>query len=273
MSKIKNIFKAHPILVSTIFLLILFTVLLLLDSHNWNDVKCNLISGTSTEILGAIVTLWIVQTLLDKYNENLEEKDERRKILNSHKILDIFIEQYKTLLSIMITDYGKYDEKKERYILQDDFNVTQLQYAHNICLLLNKSSDFSNIHFFLKNELELRDLIISMIQNIDFHYHDDIYQQLRGYVDTSIKYDVRQAIEKNDNIIKSERAQNSSKYFDFLKDLMANHIQEFMQSLKEERANPSNLMYPYVILYYMINTEKEFLCNYLKLLEVLKNKK
>lgn len=267
--KFQNIFKSHPILVSTAFLLILFAFLLLSDSHNWNDIKDNLISGTSTEILGAIITLLVVQALFDKYNTNLAKKDERSNIINSYKILSIYIKQYETLLFAMINDYGEYEKNTKKYDLHDNFDITQLQYAHNTCLLLTKSANYSNIHFFLKVELELRELIISVLQNIDFNYHNELYQQLYGYVETSIKYDIRQAISQNDNIINVERTKKSSEHFDFIKDLLANHIKEFIKLLKEHKTTPSNIMYPYVVLYQMINIEKEYLCKYIKLVETL----
>ena len=269
--KIKNIFHTHPLWVSSICLLLLFIILLLCDSNNWNDIKNDLISGTSTEILGAIITLWIVQVLFDKYNVNLAEKEERRKILNSYKIVIFYIKQYETLLCATINDYDDYDKNFRSFNLHQNFDITQLQYAHNNCLLLTKSAYFSNIHFFLKIEFELREQLISILQNIDFHYHDDIFQQIYGYIETSIKYDVRQAIEQNDNKIKQEMAQKSFEFRNFFKDIMVNNIKEFMDLLKDNKTTPSNIMYPYIVLYQMINIEKEYLYRYIELMEALKS--
>ena len=264
---IRKKLKTAPVLGSTILLLSILFVLFLLDSNDRSNIISNLISGTSTEIIGAIITLWVVQLLFDKHKTSLEEKEERKKILNLDKILSIFIRQYEILLYITINDYGKDREKLSKYSLCEDFDITQLQYAHNECLLLNKAFYCSNIHYFLKTELELQKIIISSLQNIDFRYHNEIYKRLYGYVETSIAYDIRDAIKQNDEIIKKERAQKSHNHLNNIKNLITNHIKNY-----NPQKQPSNLMYSYFLLYEMINIEKKYLCEYRTLVESLKNR-
>lgn len=258
--------KKYPVWIAISLLFSLFIMLCCI--RGWDRVFfANLLDGLPTEIVGIVITLIFVQILFDKYNENKQKAEERQKILRFHKILKLYIDRYERLLSNMITNSRQIDRY---YKLQDSFDIKQLKYAHNPCLLVCQSCLQSNIDVFLQNEINLRTLIISFIENVDFKYHQEIYKALFEYIDTSINFDVHEAIKLESTTIANQRLSNSSEYLNFIYNLIDYHIEEYLNDLKKDKTAVSNALFKYVVLYKMINKEKEGLLEYLNQISTLK---
>jgi hypothetical protein len=206
-----------------------------------------------------------VQFLFDRKNEDDSRTEELLKIVRANKIVNLLVERYSTFLHCVIHPHHELQETE--LPLEINFQISEMQYLHENCLLMKIAYNRSSISLFYENEIELRNLFISIIQNIDFKYFPEISSLILEYVNASYQYDSRGEILNNENLVSSMGKSDQKPMKTIIQELLKNHSKEYMENLLKGDAKYSNLMFAYVNLYLMINIQKEVLLKYKKIIE------
>ena len=255
MKEIKR-FCSKPIFVTSLVLLILALLLMLIDQYIFKTKFGDYVSGTITEILGIIVTILFVQYLFDKKSKSDQRLEELLKITRADRIVGVMIDRYSLFFHRMTHDYSKLASVKQS--LDVNFNISDMKYLHEKCLLMNTDPSRSSVSIFYENELELRNIFISLIQNIDFEYFPEISLFLLDYINASFQNDSRGEILNNERL-----SLNGKPHINNIRSLLENNAEDYLKELQGGKLKHySNAMFPYVRLYVMIMVQKEALVKY-----------
>jgi K+ transporter len=254
-----------PILVTPFVLLFVVIGLGFIDCFVLKNQPGQYISGTITEIIGIIITIIFVQLLFDKKNEDDSRAEELLKIVRANKIVNLLVERYSNFLHCMIHDYKEWEKIVPS--LETNFQISEMQYLHENCLLLKTGYNRSSISIFYENELELRNIFISIIQNIDFKYFPEISTLILEYVNASYQCDARGAILNNETMVMGRGKPDQKSMKEFIREALKNDAKEYMEKLLKCDVMLPNVMFPYVNLYLMINVQKSVLLQYKKRIE------
>jgi len=226
------------------------------------------VTGIATEIIGMIITTIFVQWLFDRSDEKKKQMDEAGMILRADRIVSLLINNYEIYLSWITHD----EQTGETAPLDRAFSITDLQYVHDICLSMMKDYTRSRVSLFLENELELRKLFTSLIQNIDYQFNDEILQCQIEFVSLSIKWDVREGILKNETMTFGD-GEKKQRFTDEIKRWLSDGTAEKIQkALLEGTLDHSNEMQIYVLLYEMIDRQRLLLVAYREFIKELRSK-
>jgi len=257
--KSKYLFKS-PMIVTSFVLLIIALILIIINNRLFQQSLVDYISGTVTEIFGIIITVLFVQLIFEKKSTDNRKDEELRKILRSDRIIRLLIDNYTLFLHCMIHDYNEIIP--DNPTLHVDFKISDLKYLHNRCLLMKMGHDRLSISLFYESELELRNIFISIIQNIDLHFFPEISSLLLEYIKASYQFDSRGEILNNEKIYTSTDKKEKKEFTSVIKELLEQNAEQFMNDYFEGKITHANIMFPYMSLYIMIKKQKEILIKY-----------
>ncbi len=260
-NKIRKWFKSAAGIIS-IFLLIISIVLIIIACSPWghftertaNNIN-NILFGVATNLLGIIVTVSFVQFFIDKQNYVVEKKDELKAILKYNKVLSIFIEQY-TLYYRCITTPDSEDKSTE-YKLNIDFSFEDMCDMYSPNVYLHEKMFEPAISLFYKCESHIREYMMTILQNIQFKYYNEIRQILEQFIRESFLLDVRENIMGNMNMMVEKE-----KLVDIIHKEMKDTTQDWVKIISKNKH--ANVMAPYVQLYLLLKEEAELLIKYEK---------
>jgi uncharacterized membrane protein len=261
----------NPVLITALVLVIVDIVLIFFDNIVFNHPPTEYISGVITEIIGIVITIIFVQIIFDKKSKEDLRSEELKKIIRANKIIELLIERYALFLHCMIHDHKTIAEMQQPS-LNVNFKISDMQYLHESCLLMKSGHLRSSVSLFYENELELRNLFISLIQNIDFEYFPEISIQLLDYINTSYSYDSRGEVLNNEKMFLSPGQPKQKLLTKHIQESLKTSADDYMEKLLAGKASHSNLMFPYVSLYYMIIMQKKILINYEKIIKKITKK-
>ena len=278
----KKIFPQNPTVQAFLSLLIILVTLLvlmvILADDLTDDVIEEIIGGSATEIIGAIITLIVVNVLFNRYNIEQEKKKEREAIIRADRVIDFLLDRYSLYLYLIthdvMTDYmfGDYDDKKNsaKYSLKHEIKPSDLQHMNQTNPLYVDpiiSMKKRSIVYFFDNEKELRNMIFSILQTINFNFYKPIADAMLSYVEASTQNDLKECIldhykphyktDKNGKI-----TQQKPLIDDVIEWLKEGGLEKYISGLSENRNTVSGLHHPYYLLYEMIMKEKNALISY-----------
>lgn len=242
-------------IVSFVFVIMNFIIK---DFHpTMSSYLCNL----ATEIIGIIITLWFIQHILEKNEEQKEMQEELKKILRYNEIITVFIAKYFKSFYCIVTPI---DKRFKEYKIPSDFKIQDLQDLHSTSLMITNDIFQPAIEIFYKDELQLRDIFSDTLKNIDFKYFPKIGELLLNFVQQSLANDVKEAIINRKNM--SPGVEDVKKML--ISDYIDNHYQKF-----KENTLGANSATPYFILYDLLHIEYKIITQYqTEIQSILKNK-
>lgn len=230
-----------------------------------DEVINNILIGLATNLIGIVVTISFVQYFVDKQDIDEERKEEAKKILRYHKIMELLIDRYTLFFQCLTSPIEKRSEIARSKDLQRDFTFSDLSELYNLSLVLSVELLRPTVELFYDAEHELRDFIIEMIKSIDFKYNSRIESILTEFIRQSKERDVSGVIINNQQIIAGSKKQS---------DEVAQYIKEDEKFGWVDRFTrgelSGHLMTPYVILYLLLKTEGQLLTEYQRLAGELK---
>lgn len=247
----------------SIILLISSVILLVIACSPWgnftertaNNIN-NILFGIATNLLGIIVTVSFVQYFIHKQDEQEELIQEKNMIIKYNRVMNLFLKKYKKYYNCVTNPMA---ERKniDALTLNPKFQFQDMRDMYRQSLFLSDGFYEPSIVLFYRAEDNLRSYIIKMLENIQFKYHEELYDLLIEFVELSQSIDVRGSI-LDDILVKKIDEK-------FLKEIEG-YIKEAEQHKWVEKALEgnlvSNVMLPYVQLYWLIQKEAELLIRY-----------
>lgn len=215
---------------------------------NFSGYLCNL----AVEFIGVIITLVVIQKVLDKHNEKKEKQAERKNILQRNEILAIYIELYQRFFYCVVTHFD--DNRDENIVFPITFTIKDMlqdlyKPSRDVRVALRRPS----IELFFIHEENLRKAFISTINSIEFKHYPQIKELMLEYIKNSVRYNAR------DFIVNEKQAV----------EVITPSIKKLYEDYKQNRLE-SNAAIPYCILYDLMNTEQNIIVQYAKEIERLK---
>lgn len=254
----------------SLLLTIVSVIMLIIACSSWaatseraaNNIN-NILFGLSTNLLGIIVTVSFVQYFIDKQDEKNAQLDEVALIKRYDRFMKVLINRYLIYFHCVTTPIDKREntnplEKKNDFIFEDMCDLYEQT-------LYTCEGIFSpSIVLFYKAEEKLRNYIVSMVENVDFTYNEELLQILIRFVESSIEYDMRGAILGNINT-KTGNKELTKAIGQYIK----NSAHQWVAKSEQGTLN-RNLMLPYVQLYKVLKIEIDLLIQYDQYLSRLK---
>lgn len=265
MKKIRAILNWRKTAAGKISIILLFTsaILLIIACSTWgnftertaNNIN-NILFGIATNLLGIIVTVSFVQYFIDKQDEQEEYIQEKNTIIKYNRVMTLFLKKYKKYYNC-VTNPMEERKNIDALVINPNFQFQDMRDMYRQSLFLSDGFYEPSIVLFYRAEDDLRNYMIKMLENIQFKYHKELYDILMEFVELSQAIDVRGSI--LDDILVKKYDEN------FLREI-EKYIKEAEQHKWVERALEgnlvSNVMLPYVHLYWLIQKEAELIIRY-----------
>ncbi len=226
----------------------------------------NILIGLATNLIGIVVTVSFVQYFIDKQDNEEELREESKKILRYHKIMELLIDRYTLFFQCMISPLDKRAEFAKSKDLQRVFAFSDLAELYNLSAVLTVELLRPTVELFYEAEHALRDYMVEMIKNIDFKYNMEIENVLIEFIKKSREMDVSGVIINNQKVVVGNKKQSEEAAQYIKEDDKYRWVERFMKGQLS-----GNLMTPYVVLYLLMKVEGQLLTEYQRLLELLKN--
>ncbi len=265
MKRIRELLKWRKTAAGKISIILCITsvILLIIACSSWgnfcertaNNIN-NILFGIATNLLGIIVTVSFVQYFIDKQDEQEEHIQEKNMIIKYNRVLLLFLKKYKKYHNC-VTNPMKERKNIDVLKLNTTFQFQDMRDMYRQSLYLSDGFYEPSIVLFYRAEDELRNYMIKMLENIQFKYHKELYDILIEFVELSQSIDIRGSI--LDDVLVKKIDEN------FLKNVET-YIRDAVQHKWVERALEgqliSNIMLPYVQLYWLLQKEAEILNRY-----------
>ena len=216
----------------------------------------NILFGIATNLMGIIVTVSFVQYFIDKQDEQEEHIQEKNMIIKYNRVMVLLLKKYKKYYNCVTNPMA---ERKNIDVLtlEPKFEFQDMQDMYRQSLFLSDGFYEPSIILFYRAEDDLRSYMIKMLENIQFKYHQELYDLVLEFVELSQSIDVRGSI--LDELLIKKRDEK------LLKDIES-YIKGAEQHKWLEKAAKgelvSNIMLPYVQLYWLMKKEAELLIRY-----------
>lgn len=216
----------------------------------------DILIGLATNLLGIVVTVSFVQYFLDRQNEEFERKEEIAKIKRYDKYMQTLISRYihfYMALTTRITDRNDIDINAA---FDHKFKFSDLADLYKPSLYISGGVLDPTIVVFFTAEIKLREYMLRMFENIDFKYNQELYDILMSFVIESEENDMRRPVLENMKVISGQK-----KMTDEVAAMISDETHEWLL-LYQRGELTSNIMLPYVCLYYLIQNEMKLIKEY-----------
>lgn len=219
--------------------------------------------GVITSMIGLIVTIGIIQCILDKRDEINSKKNEDRRILRFHSLMELHIKNYKSAFYQLFTEDIFNNRFKGDFPSNIEFS--KLHQCDQISVLANSMPDSSRIENFYNMEQKLLAYIVKMIENIDFKYNTSLKRTLLDLVNMLSYNSITSAIIAYTKYKKI----NDKTLHDFFRDEIKNDKGEILEKLHKGELE-GNIFFHYAFFYEALQVEKELIILYEELIENIK---
>lgn len=230
---------------------------------NFSGYLCNL----AVEFIGVIITLVVIQKVLDKHNEKKEKQAERKNILQRNEILAIYIEFYQKFFHCVVTPLSNRFENNT-FTIPIEFTIRDIKDLYKMSGYVTNALLKPSIELFFIHEENLRKAFISTINSIEFKHYPKIQKLMLEYIKNSVRDDMR------DFILNNKQTKFGDKSFvEMIEQTILNSEQieeDYELYKKKDKSIRGNLAIPYCILYDLMNTEQNIIVQYLKEIQKLK---
>lgn len=208
----------------------------------------------AVESISIIITLTIIQKILEKRNESKEKELERKNIIKHNEIIMIYIDFYKQFFHCVATPS---DKRNNNISFPMQFSIKDMVDLYEISGYIQNTPLRPSIELFYIYEKNIRKSFISVINSIEFKYYPKIKELMLEYIKHSVRDDVSDFILNNIKLKEQVR-----KMFNPTK------IEESYKIYKQDKPN---LTTPYCILYDLMNTEQDIIVKYLNEIDNIKS--
>ena len=218
----------------------------------------NIMSGSITEIIGIIITLNFVDILFKHHNDKKAKREEAKQILRTDKVISILIDKYTYYVHCMTHDYVERD--KIPPVLQAEFSIIDMRFVHTPPDGHLNPFDYGlrhSVDLFLENELELRNLLVEVVENINYEYYPDFSDLLTDYIRLSYGFTLRDRI-----LAYGESGMFDRPFAEEIKKVIEERGTDDLEHLKNGTHHTGDHLYPYLILYQFIIAQKAILVKY-----------
>lgn len=247
-----------PAGISSIVILLIVLILILLNQSIFQTDISDYTSGLVTELIGMIITICFVQSLFDRKNEKDMQNNENKQIRRADKVFQVYYAKYVEYFNnITSKTYSQNSTLNEHFQMSDMSGLYRI--PNN---LLDGLVTSSCIELFFCFELKIREIFIEMLNNIDFKYNSEIEEILEQFIESSITFDPRKTLLNAQNIKVGEKnmAEEDAK-------TLENEGNDFYKKyITEEKTPPASVLTPYLILYVLLNEEKDIINRYQKVI-------
>lgn len=217
--------------------------------------------GLSGNIFGLILTVYFIQRLMDSAKDKNKRQEENKKILRYHRIMELYISQYKRHFSLVITPLEKQVTFQFNNI-EESFAFKDMCYLHGPSLLLSDPFlEQSRISLFYKSEKAIVDFLKKMVEEIDFKYNDSLYSVINDFLDSSIRLDVSGGILQNEHLFEGE-GNNKRKMSDIVEEYIKEDEKHNWVNKISIYNYSGDFMGPYVTLYRLLIIERQQIIKY-----------
>ena len=259
--QIKEIFKFKfedtSLFIKIFFYIAVISVAIipLVDGSNADSFLISLASG----LLGLIITIGIIQCILDKRVAINSKNKENKNILRFHALMKLHIKNYKAALFEIITTDSWQNEFDEN--LPIDINLKDLYNCDKPCLLVCSLPGVSKIENYHIKEQNLASYMIKMVENIDFDYNENLKHLLIEFINTSSYTSITK------NIIGYTKNKTSSGRtpHEIFKDTIITSSDKLIAEFEEGKLG-GNIFYSYVFFYKALKIELDIIELYEKLI-------
>lgn len=222
-----------------------------------NNINSFLI-GMGTGLITTAFTVSIIQYLLDIENDEKEKSKEKEELLRAHKILQMLIFKYMKYFYCVVVPLKKRNDEywKQGIPLITEFEFKDLCDLHLPSLYTGDDFNTSTIELFYKAERELRDCMSKIIFSNSLNYFTDIRNIMLEFIECSLGNHHEGAILGN---LKSKTG--DKKTTEVIYEYFNNPSIDWLSAYKERKLS-SNIMLPYVALYYFLKGEIQLIVKY-----------
>lgn len=218
----------------------------------------------SIGVFSAMVLVWFIDEIGNHLSISEAQDAEKEMIIQFNKVLQQYIDRYILLFYCVVTPQANRKNigagNQGQIWLEDigeQIRLTDMQDLHKPMFNIEYGITSSPISAFLEIERELRQQMISTVQNHSFIFYQDLEQILLDFILISLKGDCRLAIQYAPN------AQIGKQPFaEFIHDCLAKNGDEYQNKLQHNDESKNNQMYPYVMLRSMMEDERKCLIVY-----------
>lgn len=218
------------------------------------------------EFIGVIITLVVIQKVLDKHNEKKEKQAERKNILKHNEILAIYIELYQRFFYCVATPL---DNRlgNDSFTFPIEFSIRDIKDLYKISGYVTNALLRPSIELFFIHEENLRKAFIATINSIEFKHYPQIKELMLEYIKNSVRDDVSDFILNNKGNFGDRSFVETAEQM-----LNTEQIEEkYRLYQNEDESIRGNLAIPYCILYDLMNTEQNIIVQYSEEIERLQN--
>jgi len=222
----------------------------------------NIFISLATNLFSIIVTVSFVQFFIDKQDEKKEQLEEKNEILRYNRLMYIFIQKYTIYLNCITKPFSMHTQDNPLQ-LNTNFSFEDMADLHEQSLYLCDKSYEPAIRLFYDAEERLRSYMVTMLENVQFKYNEDLKKTILKFVEESYSCDVRGAILGNQNMeIGGKKATK------VISEIIKDKQHDWVQLAHDKKIGP-NIMLPYVLLYDLLKKEIVLIIEYTKYLEEL----
>ena len=226
----------------------------------------NILIGIATNLIGIVITVSIIQSILDKQDKKKAYLEEKDKILRYDIIMQVLIQRYFMFLYAVITPLEKRGEISLGEVTKRDIKFEDMRDLYKSSPYLTDGILEPSIVLFYNAEEQLCSHMMTMINNIDFKYHPEIASLYMKFINDSIAYDTRGTIKGNINVLLGNGKMSEK----IMKDIAADSTYKWVERFDKGELE-SNMMVPYIILYKLILSEREMIIEYQRMADKLKS--
>lgn len=175
-------------------------VILSKSTIDWSNLSNNYIDSAlcreiaydlSVGIFSAMVLVWFVDEINEHIQDKANEKTEVEKIKRADRILQQYIERYQIFFYCVVTPIEQRDF--ENVEMPSEFCFKDMRELYLTTMLISEGIFDSSIQCFVRAETQLREEIELTLRDIDFCYYPKIRECLLEFVETSLKYNQKEA--------------------------------------------------------------------------------
>jgi len=231
------------------------SLIMIRSTFDFSDLRNNYIDAVllreiiydlSVGVFSAMVLVWFLDAISERIKDTLSKEREKHAIRRTDKSLRHYIRRYVILFNCVSSPLERRNSDSSE--MTKNFSLSDMRDMHETSLLLNERLLGSSIESFLEIELEVRNQFTSILRNIDFEYHPVFSEIFLEFVEVSLEYECR------NHLLEIDRDPNRKK---MMKNFLENHADDYYR-----HPAPGNAMYPYALLYEMMQKERETLKKY-----------
>lgn len=207
-------------------------------------------------IFSAMVLVWFVDAISDYINERNAKQKEVDAIYRFNVVLQHYISNYFNAYYDVIVPMNERGNAAQ--VTTKSFALKDMKDLHQSTMQSDYSACDSAVQIFLESELELRNQIASLLMNNDIKNNVELQSIFLSFLDKSLSFTGRATILDAPNRVIGQR----NKALEVSEMLKNGKADQYRVALWKEQTSKSNILYPYVALYEMMQEERKILLNY-----------